>query len=95
MATSIESAQTFSLPLSLSPSLSPNSEAIPLMPEERDTLRYCIPSTLTRDGRFLIAGSEEENRVFKWDLQTRQVIESWIAHKGETTCRPRQSVCRD
>ncbi|GAA5886337.1 hypothetical protein JCM16303_002503 [Sporobolomyces ruberrimus] len=43
--------------------------------------KYCIPSTLTRDGRFLIAGSEEENRVFKWDLQTRQVVESWIAHK--------------
>lgn len=37
---------------------------------------------LTRDGKYLIAGSEEDNKVFIWDLQTRQVVDSWEAHKG-------------
>ncbi|GAA5907138.1 WD40 repeat domain-containing protein [Sporobolomyces salmoneus] len=43
--------------------------------------KYCIPSVLTRDGKYLIAGSEEDNKVFIWDLQTRQVVDSWEAHK--------------
>ncbi|GAA6020516.1 hypothetical protein JCM11491_001382 [Sporobolomyces phaffii] len=43
--------------------------------------KYCIPSVLTRDGKYLLAGSEENNKVFKWDLQTRQIVDSFIAHK--------------
>ncbi|GAA5833603.1 hypothetical protein JCM3766R1_002586 [Sporobolomyces carnicolor] len=46
--------------------------------------KYCIPSVLTRNGKYLIAGSEEDNKVFKWDLQTRQVVDSWVAHKDVT-----------
>ncbi|GAA5952679.1 hypothetical protein JCM3765_002246 [Sporobolomyces pararoseus] len=46
--------------------------------------KYCIPSVLTRDGKYLIAGSEEDNKVFKWDLQTRQIVDSWVAHKDVT-----------
>ncbi|GAA5826177.1 hypothetical protein JCM5353_003834 [Sporobolomyces roseus] len=51
--------------------------------------KYCIPSVLTPDGKYLISSDEAEDkeskeggyRVVKWDLQTRQIVDSWIAHK--------------
>lgn len=42
--------------------------------------RFCIPSVLTPSGRYLLAGSED-NKVVKWDIQSRQVVEAWPAHR--------------
>ncbi|GAA6061143.1 hypothetical protein JCM10212_001743 [Sporobolomyces blumeae] len=42
--------------------------------------KYCIPSTLTEDGKYLISGSED-HKVVVWDVQTRQVVDSFSAHK--------------
>lgn len=58
----------------------------------RTRIRYCIPSVLTPDGKYLISSDEAEDkeskeggyRVVKWDLQTRQIVDSWIAHKGKS-----------
>lgn len=43
--------------------------------------RYCTPPVLTPDGRHLVAGSED-HKVVVWDVQTREVVAAWVAHKG-------------
>ncbi|EGU11351.1 Wdr5 protein [Rhodotorula toruloides ATCC 204091] len=42
--------------------------------------KYCIPAIVTADGRYLLAGSED-HKVVMWNIQTREIVSSWIAHK--------------
>lgn len=42
--------------------------------------RYCIPATISHDGRYVIAGSEDHKFVV-WDVQTRQAVQSTESHK--------------
>ena len=72
--------------------LSPSSPPSPLLGATRPralerltrppACRYCIPPILTPDGAHLVCGSED-HKVVVWDVQTREVVAQWAAHKGE------------
>ncbi|KAM0750605.1 WD40 repeat-like protein [Meredithblackwellia eburnea MCA 4105] len=56
--------------------------------------KYCIPASLTADGRYLVTGSED-NKFLMWDVQTRQVIQSLDSHKDvvmAVACHPQLGV---
>ena len=88
--------------------LSPSSPPSPLLGATRPralerltrppACRYCIPPILTPDGAHLVCGSED-HKVVVWDVQTREVVAQWAAHKGElpllSSFPPPSSLARD
>lgn len=51
---------------------------------------YCIPSCflLYGRGKYIVSGSED-NKVYIWNLQTRQVVQSLEGHRGTWRCQLR------